>query len=371
MNYNWDKVLEQEQAKEILTSFYERRRVPHAFIFNGPEGVGKYFTALQYSQILYSDFSDNIKINAVRNIKNLQEPFVKLIFPLPRAKGETSEDSSIEKLSKEQIELIQNEINKKVINPYYKISIEDANTIKINSIRDIKKFIGYEYQNAPLRFIFIVDADLMNEQTQNALLKSLEEPPKGIIFFLITSNIDKLLPTIQSRCWIVNFNPLSEHAVTKVLIDYFNVNENIARKVAHFSDGSVYKALILLERNLDLLLEKIISVLRYSIGKRFSTAYNELLESLSEYSNEELKVIISLIKIWLNDVIKHRYNNNNFYFVDYKETIEKFNSKFYDADVENLYHKLDVIENYCDKNLNLNVLSLNLIFELASLSIRN
>jgi len=371
MNYDWGKVIEQSQAKEILINFFESRRVPHAFIFNGLEGVGKYFTAIQYAKILYSNYSDSIKVNAIKKIENLQEPFVKLIFPLPRAKGETAEDSSIDKLTKEQIELIQSELSKKILNPYYKIYLEDANTIKINSIRDIKKFIEFEYEDAPLRFIFILEADLMNEQTQNALLKSLEEPPDGIIFFIITSNIDKLLPTIQSRCWIINFNPLSELAVEKILIDYFGIDIITSRKAAHFSDGSVQKALLLVEKDFDTLLEKVITILRYSIGKRYSTAYQELLASMPYNSHEELKIIISLIKVWLDDVIKGRHQNNNYYFVDYKDTIDKFNQKFRDANIIELYDKLELLEESCDKNLNLNVLSLNLIFELASLSIGN
>ncbi len=370
MNHYWDKVLEQYQAKEILINFFKSRRVPHALIFNGPKGIGKFFTAIQYSQILYSQFHENVKNIAIKHIQNLQEPFVKLIFPLPRARGETAEDSSLEKLSKEQIELIQNEINKIIANPYYSIYLEDANTIKINSIRDIKKFISYNYEYAPLRFIIILDAELMNEQTQNALLKNLEEPPEGIIFFIITSKIDKLLPTIQSRCWIVNFKPLSESSITKILIDYFKIDNKLASKAAHFSDGTVQNALILIEKNIDDLLVKIISVLRYAIGKRFSTAYQELQSIMKENSLDELKVIINLIKVWLADVIRNRFQNNNYYYNDYKETIEKFNSKFIEADVENLYRRLDILEENCNRNLNLNVLSLNLIFELASLSFR-
>lgn len=371
MNYYWDKVIEQNQAKEILTNFFESRRVPHAFIFYGLEGVGKFLTALQYAKLLYSNYPEPIKIKAIKKIESLQEPFVKLIFPLPRAKGETAEDSSIDKLSKEQIELIQAELSKKILNPYYKINLEDANTIKINSIRDIKKFVEYEYEDSPLRFIFILDADLMNEQTQNALLKSLEEPPEGIIFFIITSNIDKLLPTIQSRCWVINFNPLSESAVEKILTDYFKIDANTSRKVAHFSDGSVQKALLLIEKDFDTLLEKIISILRYSIGKRYSTAYQELLASMSYNTHDELKIIINLIKIWLDDVLKGRYQNKNYYFIDYKDTIDKFNLKFGNANIIELYNKLEILEESCNKNLNLNVLSLNLIFELASLSIGN
>lgn len=371
MNNYWDNVLEQFKAKEILTNFFESRRVPHAFIFNGAEGVGKFNTALQYAKILYSQFPDNIQQLALKKINNLQEPYVKIIFPLPRAKGETAEDSSIDKLSLDQIESIQKEIFKKIENPYYKIYLEDANTIKINSIREIRKFINYSYHDIPLRFIFILDADLMNEQTQNALLKSLEEPPEGIIFFIITSHLEKLLPTIQSRCWIIKFQPLSNKAVAQILTNYFKIENELSIKVAHFSDGSVQNAIVLIEKNLEQLLEKIISILRFSIARRYFSAYQDLISALDINSHDELKIIIRLIKIWLNDVIKNRYDNNDYYFEKYKDTLIKFNQKFYNANVEDLFIKLEQLEQFCDKNLNLNVLTLNLIFELGSLSLRN
>lgn len=370
MNNYWNNVLEQYKAKEILTNFFESRRVPHAFIFNGTDGIGKFFTALQFAQILYSQYSNDIRESAFKKIRNLQEPYIKIIFPLPRAKGETADDSSIDKLSAEQIELIQKEIEKKIENPYHKIFIEDANTIKINSIREIKKFISYSYDQVPLRFIFILDADLMNEQTQNALLKSLEEPPEGIIFFIITAHIDKLLPTIQSRCWIINFQPLSENAVAQILINNFKLDKDISIRAAHFSDGSVQNALHLIEKDLDFLLEKIISILRFSLARRYYSAYQDLISVFEINSHDEFKIVIRLIKIWLNDVIKNRFQYDNYYFVKYRETLEKFNQKFMNANVEELYDKLEILEEGCDKNLNLNVLLLNLIFELASVSLR-
>lgn len=369
MKHSWGNVLEQERAKEILTNFFDSRRVPHAFIFFGPDGVGKFFTALQYSQMLYSYYSDEIRTTAQKKIQELQEPYVKLIFPLPRAKGESSDDSSIEKLSKEQIEIIQSELSKKINNPYYKISIEDANTIKINSIREIRKFANHSYEYAPLRFIFILDADLMNEQTQNALLKNLEEPPEGIVFFIITSNIEKLLPTVQSRCWTINFNPLSTNSVKDILIKYFEIDEITALRAAHFANGSVQNALILIKKDIAFLLEKVISILRYSIARRYFTAYQELISTFNGNPLEDLQIIINLIKVWFNDVLKNKFDSNDYNFKDFSETFIKFNSK-YNVNINEIYSKLEKLEEGCKKNLNLNVLSMNLIFELASISIR-
>lgn len=370
MNKYWDNVSEQLKAKEILDNFFKIRRVPHAFIFYGLDGVGKFNTTIQFCKLLYSQYSDEITSSVLNKITNLQEPIIKYIFPLPRGKGETGDDSSLDKLTKDQIITIQSEIHKKISNPYYKIELESANTIKISSIREIKKFISTSFAEMPIRFIIIEDAHLMNEQSQNALLKSLEEPPEGVFFFLITSNRDKLLSTIQSRCWNIDFEPLSNVAVENILVQYFQYDTSKAKKVALFSEGSVESAIELLKSNIDEIMVTIISILRYSLAKRYYSAIKELNNTLNNLSSDDLKLLIKLIKIWLNDVVRNRFSINKYYFMDFSDTLDKFNQKFSDANTDLLYSRLSFLEESCDKNLNLNVLSLNLIFELGALTIR-
>ncbi|MBI1939548.1 MAG: hypothetical protein HYS25_15675 [Ignavibacteriales bacterium] len=370
MNLLWDSILEQEKTKEILEQFIIKRRVPHALIFSGPEGVGKFFTAIQFAKILYSSFEKHSAEHAHKAITNLQEPFLKLVIPLPRGRGESSEDSSTDKLSKEQLQSIQSEMQKKIQNPYYKISLENANTIKISSIREIKKFLSTNYDDIPFRFVIICEAELMNPQSQNALLKSLEEPPEGLIFVLITKDKNKLLSTIQSRCWAVDFEPLSAEAVKRNLISFYSFDEAEAEKVSVFSEGSLQTAIELSERNIDKLMADVISVLRYSLAKRFYSAKKDLSGIVSSKSAEDLKLLIKLIKFWISDTVKNRNSAADYYFGQYRDTIEKFNQKFSSVNTYEIFNRLDVLEDYCDRNLNLNVLLLNLIFEIASISIR-
>lgn len=371
MNEVWESIYEQNNVKEILYSIHESRRVPHAFLFYGPEGVGKYFTALQFAKLLYKNCDSDIYESSQKKISLLQEPYVKLIFPLPRGKGETSDDSSTEKLSKEQLESLREEISRKIKNPYHKVFLENANNIKINSIRDIKRFLEISYEEIPYRFVFILEAELMNDQAQNALLKSLEEPPQGIIFFIVTSNKDNLLTTIQSRCWPINFEPLANHSISDILINYFSVEENLAEKAAFFSNGSVTKAFYLAQKEFTNLLEHTINFLRYAIGKKYHSAYKELSEIMEGQTEEEYKLSLNLIKNWLNDVLRVRHSNDSFYFDDYRDTFTKFNERISSCNIDNIITNLDLLEDYYNKNLNLNVLILNIIFELTTLSARN
>ena len=370
MNEILDVVFGQEKIKNILFKMSKERRVPHAFLFSGPEGVGKYFTALQFAKMINSiqDEADSLFIN--KKISSLQEPYIKLIFPLPRGKGESADDSATEKLPQDIVDSMRDEIQNKISNPYHKIYIKGANTIKINSIREIRKYITTTVDNIDYRFILIQDAHLMNETAQNAILKSLEEPPEGFIFVFLTSDDEKLLPTIKSRCWQLNFEPLSNKSVSEILIEYFSIDKKSADKSSMLSEGSPIIALELINNQFEIILEKTISILRYALAKKYHSAYRELSEFIRNNTEHSIISLSRMIKSWLDDVIKNRHSIYDYYFIDYVETFTKFNTKFHAANIGRIFCSLDNLEKLQIKNANLNVIILNLIFEIASLSIR-
>ena len=113
----WNKLFEQVKVKEILTRIFDSRRVPHAFLFYGQEGVGKFFTAIQFAKLINSNYDYHSNETIWKRISALQEPYIKLILPLPRGKSETGDDSSTEKLSNDIIESILEELQKKKIKP--------------------------------------------------------------------------------------------------------------------------------------------------------------------------------------------------------------------------------------------------------------
>ncbi|KAF0153410.1 MAG: DNA polymerase III delta prime subunit [Ignavibacteria bacterium] len=364
-------VIEQKKAKKQLQKILDSRRVPHAFIFSGQQGVGKFNTAIQFTKNIYQTFSKEENSKNLNRIDELQEPLIKLIMPLPRGKGEQLDDSGFDKLSKDTLEEIKSELQKKSKNAFYQISIEGANTIKISSIRDIKKFVSFAEDDNIMRFIIIIDSELMNDQAQNALLKNLEEPPNGVFFILLTSQKEKLLPTIVSRCREISFEPLSYKAVSQILRDQFGTDNITANKVARFSSGSVTQANMLIGYDFQAIQQKTISVLRFSFGNKYQAALNELIDFSKNNPIGSVKLLLRMIKIWLNDVIRYRESFDDFCFVDDKETIEKFNSKHSKVKLDFLFANLDYLESLINRNINLNVLFLNLIFELSSVVKRN
>ncbi|WP_337871860.1 AAA family ATPase [Ignavibacterium sp.] len=363
-----DKILGQEKVKLTLERIISSGKVSHAFLFKGLEGIGKEDTAIRFAQSLvyHSTSSDEKKSYLISQIENFSEPFIKYIFPLPRGRNETDDDNPYEKLKDDEIELIQEELRNKSLNHFYKIQIPKANNIKINSIRDINHFLSLSYDESIKRVVIISDAHLMNDAAQNALLKNLEEPPENIIFILVTHYPERLRETIRSRCWIINFQPLSSEIVEKILITNFDVEQSLAKKVSILSNGSVSTALKLIDYGLEEIKEKAIKILRYSFGRKFHSAYLEFDDISKNSDTEYFAVIITLLIQWLNDLIKYRTNSGKIIFDDYLETFEKFNTKYPDLNLLPLSNRLDEISSRLKNNINLNLAISNVVAEIAA-----
>jgi DNA polymerase-3 subunit delta' len=366
---NWNGIFGQDSVKSLLNSLIYSEKIPHAFLFKGNDGVGKEFTAVRFAQALNLRYLPAEKGDHISQlIRNLNEPYIKYIFPLPRGRNETETSGPMEKLSNEDNDLIKEELENKINNPYHRIKIPKANQIKISSIRDIRKFLSMDYSDIKFRFVLISSAHMMNEEAQNALLKNLEEPPEGIIFILTTPFPDQLRETIRSRCWIINFQPLLAEDVENILVSDFKIDRQSAHSAALFSNGSITEAVNLLQHDLTLLKEKTILVLRYSFGRRFHSALEEFNSVLSEQGSESFKILVLMIISWLNDLQKFRAGLTNYFFDDYVETLQKFNLKFSDVELNEIVFKLDKYVSLLKNNVNLNTLTLNIITELSQLT---
>lgn len=365
-----NEIIGQNKAKEILKNIFISRRVPHAFLFYGPDGAGKFFTAIQFLRLLNSEVNEELNRKYLKNLTSLSEPAVKLIFALPRGKGETGDDSSYDKLPPDTIEVITEQLARLSANPYYRLNIPGANTIKISSIRDIKKFTNFSEDNGIKKGVIIYDAHLMADEAQNALLKSLEEPPEDVVFFLLTSNKERLLPTILSRCWQVKFNPLADGQIKDILVKYFEVEEKKAKVLSGFSDGSLTTALNLLKYDIDNILLTAVQTIRFALAKRYYLANKAIEESIDISSKENIQFFIAAIIKWLKDANKNKYLGTVDSYQEHRDTIEKFNAKFNNADIAGSILKLEQLSRLIDNNLNLNIILLGIIFELSALSVR-
>ncbi|MBX2977023.1 MAG: hypothetical protein KF721_12885 [Ignavibacteriaceae bacterium] len=360
MSTDWEGIYGQKKVIKILEGFVASERKPQALIFNGSNGVGKDFIASRFSFLLNKSFlSENVE-------NRFSEPTMKFIFPLPKGKGEESHHSPYEKLSESQLKNVKSELLKKKKNPYYNIDIEDANVIKINSIREINKFITQTSSNLNYRTVLISNAHLMSDEAQNALLKSLEEPPPGIIFVLTTDRIQLLKETILSRCWQINFQPLEHQELEDILTNYFNFDSQTLSEIIPFCEGSVRHALNLLENDFLFIKEKAITILRHSMASKFHTSIKEISYFLKDGMESSFHLLLKVILYWLNEVVKHRNQINVQYFIDDINTFEKFNSKYSDVDINKCISRIENLF-YLSENTNVNksIIANNIITQLS------
>ncbi len=366
-----DDIVGQGQAINILGKIYHSKRTPHALLFTGKAGIGRHKLALNYLKLLNSSLSSPKRERIFGKIDNFQRPYVNLIIPLPRVKGETNEDGAYDKLSDSQLSEIREQISLKAKDQYHQISVTGANVIKINSIRDIRKEMSMNVPKDEFHATIISDAHLMPTESQNALLKNLEEPPERNIFILITEYPDKLLETIRSRCWTIELNPIPENDIKNILIKKYEADENAALLISVLADGSVATARSLFEYNIDDLFDAAITVLRYSMGQKFFTALNSIEKVLESYDPKVFFVLVALILKWIRDTDKYKYLGKTDYFVKHSETIKKFVNKFSDVDIFPVITQIEKLVKYLDNNVYLNVITMNIIFELSNLINRN
>ena len=370
MNSLFENVAGHQPVKKRLTRILQSGNIPHAFLFSGEKGVGKFLFALEI--VKYLNLRENISHTSLKQIENLRKPYVDYIFPLPTGKNEGKNDSPYDKLDNNQIDEIRTEIQKKIENPYHEVNIKGAKNIKISSIRDIKKSLSVDKSEIPYNAIIIDNAEEMSVEAQNSLLKSLEEPPEGTLFFLLVSDDNLILETIKSRAWYVNFAYLKKHELEDVLLKYTDYSPELIHKITPFVNGSVTKAEQILEYG-DEIIGMVIDFIRQSVaGNTYSASV--IFDSLIELTNNKPEFIIEMVTMWLSDAAKERVadddNSDDYYFVENKNTFIRFNKNLPDAEIFSVINKLNELAGHIKNNVSLKIILMNIIFVLHSLSRR-
>jgi DNA polymerase-3 subunit delta' len=190
----------------MLQKALAQKRVGQAYIFSGPDAVGKKTLALEFAQVL--------------NCKKVDE--------FHDACGQCSSCLKAQHGNHSDIISVQ----------------ADGQFIRINTIRDIQEQMRFKPREGRLRVFIIAEADRMNEQAANSLLKTLEEPSAANLLILITDRPYSLPATILSRCRHLRFNPLPRDTVAGFLMDRLVMDKSQALLLAGLSGGSIGQALL-------------------------------------------------------------------------------------------------------------------------------
>jgi len=176
-------------------------------------------------------------------------------------------------------------------------------TIGVDDIRlQLNNDIMVKPYSRPYKVYIIDEAEKMTEQAQNAMLKTIEEPPEYAVILLLTVNAKLLLPTILSRCILLNVRPVARQAVTKLLTEQHGIAGYMAEVAADFADGVPGKAIAYAQSGEFVgLKEDVLKVLR----RLEKISADELYKKVKEWAGRkaELPDILSLMNLWFRDVL--------------------------------------------------------------------
>ncbi|MCK5695487.1 MAG: DNA polymerase III subunit, partial [Desulfobacula sp.] len=205
----------QHQAKTVseLTHIIQTKKIPNALLFFGNENTGRKKAAFFFAKGCNCLKGTELACNHCKSCRKID--------------ADTHPDILC-------IDLVK---NKKIIS--------------ISQIREMGLTISSKPNEARFRMVLILNADLMNIQAQNALLKMLEEPPEKTFFILIATRISLFLPTIISRCRKIRFRPLTNKFIEHYLINEFKIDRQIALIALKTADSDLKKAMMYLNLTLD------------------------------------------------------------------------------------------------------------------------
>jgi len=364
----WNTIIGQQRVKDLLKRTIERRQTAHAYLFYGIRGVGKQAMAIEFAKTMLCSRSEADACGecaSCRKAASLQHPDMRLIFPLPVGKGEQTGDDPIDALETDQIKTLREQIALKAANLYHEIQVPKANFIKINSVRNLKRTSSYTSVEGSWKVFLIFDADKMNAEASNSLLKTLEEPTERTLLILTTSEKDRLLPTIISRCQLVQLSPLRDEEIILALQEREHVTPDEAVLAAMLAQGSYNVAFGSLSQNLSVERKEVLDFIRVSLGWRERSRV-ELIDGLaSSKDRNATEQWMKMLQTWLRDALVLRdAAGQRARSVAGDKDLQSFVEKFPKANLERAISVVDRRIALVRKNIYLHLLFMVLSFDL-------
>jgi DNA polymerase III subunit delta' len=364
---SWPSIIGQERIKSQLKQALQNHRIAHAYLFYGPEGIGKDALAIEFAKAMNCETGSTEACDKCKNCRRMdsfQHPNTKLVFALPTGKNERTSDDPINVLSETQVAEVREQIQIKAKNPYHRIEVPKANFIKINSVRDIKREASLSRTEEGKKVFIILNADMMNAEASNSLLKTLEEPLPGVVLLLTTAVKDQLLPTIISRCQLLKCDSLRDEEIESALINREGVDHSIARLAAQLSQGSYKNAQLLSSLNMVEERKDVVEFLRLVLSKNKAMLIDAIDELASSSDRSGIERWLKLLQSWLRDALLLQQNEQAPLLDDEKNSMKNFVEKFSNA---NLIASIQTVEKaiaHLDKNVYIQLILTTLAIDL-------
>lgn len=325
---NFTDIIGQEQIKEHLRNAISTGKVSHAYIINGERNSGKEFIARVFAMALQCE-------------KGEVEPC-----------GECH--SCKQASSRNQPDIIY-------------VSHEKPGTIGVEDIRtQINADIAVKPYSSPHKIYIMNEGEQMTVQAQNALLKTLEEPPEYAVILILTTQVEALLPTILSRCVVLNMKPVSDVLVKKYLMEDLGVPDYKANICVAFARGNIGKAKLLASsEEFEKVKDEAITLVKYISDMEI----NEIVKAIKKISEYKFDVndYLDILSVWYRDVLlfKATKDVNSLIFKEEIQQIMRMSDRSTYEGIETIVNALQQAKKRLDANVNF-----DLTMELLLLTIK-
>ncbi|MCF7920055.1 MAG: DNA polymerase III subunit [Candidatus Cloacimonetes bacterium] len=355
----FNKIRGQHRALEMLHSVIDNNKIGGSYLFYGPEGVGKYTTALYFAMAINCLEEDKPcgTCYSCKKFLSFSHPDFIYLFPTPNMKFQLDGSIKEEKFLKEYESFLASRRQ----TPWNTYTFSQKTELRVDAVRMLIHRISFSPNEAKYRICLLEAVDLMNRTTANAFLKTLEEPPPNTIMLLTSSRPDFLLPTILSRCRKVPFLPLSVIDIQNELLEEHGVEAMQARVFARLASGNMEKALQLLESgNTESRADA--NELKELIVAHDDLGFMDFLGKLRQKPPSWLYEVIIHLQISLADIAFFEHNQEYLVNIDRTHLIEMMYHKYPNID-ENIWEEIRFLED-CQKKLKGNVNSQLILIEI-------
>lgn len=273
-------IIGHEEVIKALKGALASGRVAHAYLFSGPRGVGKMTAAMAFACALMCDRPDGGegcgRCEACSRVIRGDHPDVSVIRP-------------------------------------------EGATVKISQVRQMMAGIQFGPATGRWAVRIIDDADTMTAEAANALLKTLEDPPPGVVFILVAAKPQAMLPTVLSRCQHLYFQPLHKHQVVEGVIRATGAPEGEVNLASLLAGGSLGKALELISRGFSMR-----DRAGQMIRRLAAAGIEDALTLAGELSaaKEEAVQLLDLMVLWFRDILLYNETGNPRHLINADRLVE-------------------------------------------------
>ena len=317
-------IIGQENIKEHMQNAIRMDKVSHAYIIQGELGAGKEFIAKVFAKTLQCERTQEEPCEECRSCKQIDGKNHPDVIWVTHEKPNT-------------------------------IGVEDIRT-QLNQDIEIKPYYG------PKKIYIISECEKMTVQAQNALLKTLEEPPSYGLIILLTTNAEALLSTILSRCVVLRMRPVEDSKIEEYLMNKLQIPDYKARVCAAFARGNMGKAKALAEsEDFEHIKEEAVSLLKYIQDMEIS----EIIAAIKKINDYKFDIsnYLDIIMVWFRDILlfKATKDPNTLIFSEEIGPIKKIADRSSYEGIEMILESLEKAQNRLSANVNFE-LTMELLF---------